>query len=259
MPSSFDEFSERSHLTYMGATSEALRNRQILQTAMQQAGFLSMTTEWWHFDSPDWQRFPLANADSRLVPRADVAQILAVERPKQGETVSVMWGFEKTSRGWETVLGPIAVSLGRNGIAAFDQKKEGDGMTPRGVFALGPVFGYAAKADTRMPYRQATEQDVWIDEPASPRYNQWVQGIPSRESHEKMRRVDHLYQLGVVVGYNTAPVVAGKGSAIFLHVWKGPGATTSGCVAMELSDLARIISWLAPDKNPQIILGYQGD
>ena len=74
-------------------------------------------------------------------------------------------------------------------------------MTPRGIFLLGPVFGYAASVDSRMLYRQATADDAWVDDPASPRYNQWVKGILPRESHEKMRRTDDLYQLGVVVGY----------------------------------------------------------
>ena len=259
MPSSFDEFSERSHIDYMEATPEALRNRQVLQTAMVQAGFLYMTTEWWHFDSPDWKMFQLSDADSRLVPSPDAAQVLAVAQPKRGSAESFLWGFEKTPHGWDAVLGPIPVSLGRTGIAAFDQKREGDGMTPRGVYTLGPVFGYAAMAETRMPYRQATDLDVWVDEPTSPRYNQWVRGIPSHESHEKMRRADGLYQLGIVVGYNTAPVVAGRGSAIFLHVWKGPGQSTSGCVAMKLTELERITAWLDPNKKPQIILGYQGD
>jgi L,D-peptidoglycan transpeptidase YkuD (ErfK/YbiS/YcfS/YnhG family) len=63
----------------------------------------------------------------------------------------------------------------------------------------------------------------------------------------------------VVVGYNTDPVVAGRGSAIFLHIWKGPGQPTAGCVAMEEADLERIVAWLDPDQKPQIILGYQGE
>jgi L,D-peptidoglycan transpeptidase YkuD (ErfK/YbiS/YcfS/YnhG family) len=171
----------------------------------------------------------------------------------------VLWALQQTPQGWRKTLGPIAVNVGRAGIAGFDKKREGDGMTPRGVFPLKLVFGYAASVDSRMPYRQATTEDVWIDEPSSPRYNQWVQGIPTKESHEKMRRDDHLYRLGVVVGYNTDPVVAGRGSAIFLHIWKGPGQPTAGCVAMAEDDLERIVAWLDPAQKPQIILGYQGE
>ena len=258
MPSVFDEFSERSHLGFMSASTEQLQHRQILQTAMRQAGFLPVTTEWWHFDAPDWRSYGLADADVRLVP-SGATQILAVSQPRTGTVSAELWGLEKTDRGWETLMGPIAVVVGRNGIAGFDQKREGDGMTPRGVYSLGPVFGYAASAGTRMPYRQATEQDAWVDDTASPRYNQWVKGIPAKESHEKMRRSDGLYRLGIVVGYNTAPVVQGLGSAIFLHIWRGPGQPTAGCVAMEAADLEKIVAWLDPAKAPQIILGYQGE
>jgi len=74
-----------------------------------------------------------------------------------------------------------------------------------------------------------------------------------------MRRDDELYQLGVVVGYNTDPVVAGRGSAVFLHVWRGPGTSTAGCVAMNQADLEQIVAWLDPAKNPRIILGYLGE
>lgn len=156
-------------------------------------------------------------------------------------------------------MGPVPVTVGRNGIADFDRKREGDGMTPRGVFPLELVFGYASTAVTKMPYRQATAQDVWIDEPSSPRYNQWVFGIPANESHEKMRRNDDLYKLGIVIGYNTAPVVKGLGSAIFLHIWKGPGKSTSGCVAMSESDMEQIVAWLDPVRKPQIIIGFRGE
>ena len=258
MPSFFDEFTERSHLDYMAASSEAVRNRQILQTAMRQEGFLPVTTEWWHFDAPNWRDYGLSDADTRLVP-AGALQILAVGAPGKGAVTSELWGFEKTAKGWETVLGPVPVTVGRSGMAPFEGKREGDGMTPRGVFPLGPVFGYAEAADTRMPYRQATSQDFWIDDPASPRYNQWVTGAPPRVSHEKMRRSDDLYRLGIVIGYNTAPIVPGLGSAIFLHIWQGPGLPTSGCVAMAGKDLEQIAAWLDPAKNPRIIIGFRGE
>lgn len=258
MPSKFDEFSERSHLDFAAAAPELLHNRQLLQNAMRQAGFLPVSTEWWHFDAPNWRDYPLSDANVRLAPYG-AGQVLAVAVPGQGSVDSALWGFEKTAQGWKQTFGPVPVTVGRAGIAAFDRKREGDGMTPRGVFPLELVFGYAATADTKMPYRQATAQDAWIDEPASPRYNQWVQGIPAKESHEIMRREDDLYKLGVVVGYNTSPPMQGLGSAIFLHIWRGPGKPTAGCVAMAEKDLEQIVAWLDPGKKPQIILGFRGE
>lgn len=259
MPSAYDEFSDRSRLDYPAASTEQTLNRQVLQTAMRQAGFLPLDTEWWHFDAPEWRQYGLADADARLVPPHDSSQVLAVADPVPGSVDTFLWAFEKTEQGWRQVpgLGPIPAVVGRKGLSAFDGKREGDGMTPRGIYALKMVFGYAAGVDTRMPYRQSVADDVWIDDPASPRYNHWVKGIPAHESHERMRRDDALYQLGIVIGYNTDPVVAGRGSAIFLHVWKGPGQPTSGCVAVDASDLARIAAWLDPRGNPRIILGFR--
>jgi D-alanyl-D-alanine dipeptidase len=258
MPSAFDEFSERSHLDYWSASAESLKNRQILQAVMKQAGFSPVMTEWWHFDAPDWRNYSLSNVDPQLIP-SGAAQVLAVAEPLPGSAESSLWGFEKIPAGWRQVWGPIPVSLGRAGIAAMGRKREGDGMTPRGVFGLGLVFGYAETIDSRMPYRQATVEDVWVDDPSSPRYNQWLKGVPTAESHEKMRRNDHLYRLGVVINYNTDPIVAGFGSAIFLHIWKAPGQSTAGCVAMAEPELQKIVAWLDPAKSPQIILGYPGE
>lgn len=258
MPSAFDEFSERSHLDFLTAEPAALKNRQILQTAMRQAGFKPVNTEWWHFDDPDWANYAATNIDPRIVP-AGASQVLAVMEPKPGSVESRLVGFEKTASGWQQAIGPIPVTLGRSGIAAFGQKREGDGKTPRGVFPLNLVFGYAAAANTQMPYRQATEQDAWIDDPASPRYNQWVHGIPAQESHERMKRQDAQYRLGIVIGYNMDPVVAGHGSAIFMHIWKRPGQSTAGCIAMEEPELEKIVAWLNPASAPQIILGAVGE
>lgn len=50
MPSAYDEFSERAHRDYMKASPDEIRNRQILQDAMEKEGFRGISTEWWHFD-----------------------------------------------------------------------------------------------------------------------------------------------------------------------------------------------------------------
>ena len=72
-------------------------------------------------------------------------------------------------------------------------------------------------------------------------------------SWEEMKRTDHLYELGAVVEHNAAPVVKGRGSAIFLHVWEAKGVPTAGCTAMAKNDLAALIRWLKPVKNPCLI------
>lgn len=59
MPSQFDEFSARAHVDYAGGSAAARRDRQRLQQAMKQHGFVPLATEWWHFDDPDWKQYAI--------------------------------------------------------------------------------------------------------------------------------------------------------------------------------------------------------
>ena len=59
MPSDFDEFTERSAVDYMGGTPHERENREKLRLAMETEGFTGYRYEWWHFDHPDWQNYPV--------------------------------------------------------------------------------------------------------------------------------------------------------------------------------------------------------
>lgn len=59
MPSGYDDFSERAHRDYSGCTPEEAKNRTILEAAMCQEGFVPYREEWWHFDDPEWEKYPL--------------------------------------------------------------------------------------------------------------------------------------------------------------------------------------------------------
>lgn len=59
MPTGFDDFSEKASRSYQGASQEQLRNRLILEEAMAKEGFLLYPHEWWHFDDPDWEVYPI--------------------------------------------------------------------------------------------------------------------------------------------------------------------------------------------------------
>jgi beta-N-acetylhexosaminidase/D-alanyl-D-alanine dipeptidase len=61
MPTGYDDFSEKAHRDYAGATPEQKRNRELLQQAMVKEGFEPLPTEWWHFDGPGWQKYPLSD------------------------------------------------------------------------------------------------------------------------------------------------------------------------------------------------------
>jgi L,D-peptidoglycan transpeptidase YkuD (ErfK/YbiS/YcfS/YnhG family) len=107
-----------------------------------------------------------------------------------------------------------------------------------------------------MPYRRIGHDDIWVTDPDSPDYNQWRKmGEAKALYFEEMRRPDSLYEIGVVIGYNRNPAVRNLGSAIFFHVWRGKCKATSGCVALALENLLKILSWLEPLKHPMAVLG----
>jgi L,D-peptidoglycan transpeptidase YkuD (ErfK/YbiS/YcfS/YnhG family) len=154
---------------------------------------------------------------------------------------------------WHRIFYGSAV-IGRNGLAAAGEKKEGDGKTPSGIYPLGPAFGYASSMKTGLLYRQAKDNDFWVDDVKSLQYNQWVSGSPTANSFEQMKRRDNLYQSGIVIGYNMHPVIPGAGSAIFVHVWRRYNGPTSGCVALNQRYLRKILRWLDRYNQPVIIL-----
>ncbi len=181
-----------------------------------------------------------------------------------------MFERDGKSSGWRRAGTPFRISLGANGLAAgagpvrgLQPKVEGDGRTPTGTYPIVQAFGRAAHYDTRMPYLAISRAHEAVDDPASAYYNRIVdtRRIPARDwkTSENMWRGDHLYDLGAVVGYNSAPAKPGKGSCIYLHIWKSPGAPTAGCVAMPREDLEKILRWLDPATHPVISIAPARD
>jgi L,D-peptidoglycan transpeptidase YkuD (ErfK/YbiS/YcfS/YnhG family) len=168
--------------------------------------------------------------------------------------------FDRQDAGWSLLTGPLPAMVGRNGFARPGEKREGDGRTPAGLFPLEFAFGYAPSITTKMPYRQATHDDLWVDDVHATDYNQWVRrGQTAASSFEEMKLGDHRYRYGLVTGYNRHPVVAGLGSAIFIHVWLEEGISTSGCVALAEADMVAILEWLDPGKKPLLLMGNPRD
>ena len=130
-------------------------------------------------------------------------------------------------------------------------KREGDHATPAGRFALRRLYYRADRhpaPNTGLPVSGIAEEDGWCDAPDDPNYNQPVR-LPYAASAERMWRADALYDYVVVIGYNDAPPVAGKGSAIFLHVAAPDYAGTEGCVALAMDDLVTVLAALGPDSD----------
>ena len=137
-------------------------------------------------------------------------------------------------------------ALGRGGVA--EQRREGDGTTPVGRFPFRRVLyrqDRIALPETGLSVSTLSPDDGWCDAPADPAYNRPVI-LPYPASAEKLWRDDFLYDVIVVLGYNDAPVVPGRGSAIFLHFASPDYSPTDGCVALALDDLLVVLQGAAP-------------
>ena len=150
--------------------------------------------------------------------------------------------------GWLSFEGlRFRCALGKGGVRSA--KREGDGATPVGHFALRQLFYRPDRlsAPTCLLSRSAIRpEDGWCDDPAHPDYNRLVR-LPHPARCETMWREDGCYDLVVPLGYNDDPPVPGLGSAIFLHVAR-PGFTpTEGCVALDRDDLLTLLAALPVD------------
>ena len=138
-------------------------------------------------------------------------------------------------------------ALGKGGVTA--DKREGDGATPIGRFALRELFYRPDKLPDpagRLPTRAIRPEDGWCDDPSHPDYNLPVR-LPHSARCERMWRDDDCYDLVVPLGYNDDPPVPGLGSAIFLHVARPGYAPTEGCIALAKDDLLALLAALPAD------------
>jgi len=142
--------------------------------------------------------------------------------------------------------GSARAACGKGGVRA--DKHEGDRASPAGTFSLVGAFyrpDRLTAPTTALPLAALKPQDGWVDDPADPNYNTLV-ALPYPASHEELWREDGLYDLIVVIGYNTDPVVPGRGSAIFLHVARPDFSGTEGCIAVAREVLVPLLGLLGP-------------
>lgn len=195
----------------------------------------------------------------------------------------------KVNEKWRPVGYAISIVVGRNGLgwgigltstddaqiqsASDPVKREGDGRSPAGVFALGTAFGYSSEPlrGLKMPYLNLTPAIECVDDPGSKHYNRIMDRsivAPDWHSSEHMRNAGESYRWGVVVDHNGTvtgdinPPEPGGGSCVFLHIWHSHDQGTAGCTAMSQSDLETLLIWLDPARQPVLVqlpeLAYEG-
>jgi L,D-peptidoglycan transpeptidase YkuD (ErfK/YbiS/YcfS/YnhG family) len=157
-------------------------------------------------------------------------------------------------RGWLTAGGQtVPVALGRGGVRA--NKREGDGGTPKGTFRPRRLWWRAdrhPRPHTFLPVRTIRPEDAWCEDPSSRHYNQPIR-LQRERSGDRLRRDDHLYDFIVEIDHNSSPRIAGRGSAVFLHLARENFSPTAGCVSMTKAAMLRLLARLGP--RTRIVIG----
>ncbi|RYG11904.1 MAG: hypothetical protein EON96_14575 [Caulobacteraceae bacterium] len=147
-------------------------------------------------------------------------------------------------------------ALGRGGVKPAREKREGDGASPAGTWAMRRVLYRPDREpppETQLYVQALKSDDGWCDDPNDRAYNMPVK-LPYPGRHEALWRDDPLYDLIVVLAYNDEPVRKGRGSAIFLHLAKPGFEPTEGCVALSRADMGKLLRKAQPGSSLTIHL-----
>ena len=157
-------------------------------------------------------------------------------------TIQVVARPGRRSLGWlRAGSAVVPVALGRGGIKA--DKREGDGATPRGRFRAVRLWFRGDRLQrprTLLPVQAIRRADAWCEDPADRRYNRSFRRS-ANEPGDRLWRHDALYDIFLELDHNTRPRVAGRGSAVFVHIARPGLAPTAGCIALRRHDLLALI------------------
>tara|TARA_B100000401_G_C52646009_1_gene643093 strand:+ start:292 stop:783 length:492 start_codon:yes stop_codon:yes gene_type:complete len=132
-------------------------------------------------------------------------------------------------------------AVGKRGISI--KKKEGDFITPKGTFKIREIFYRKDRVQnliTRIKKTVIRKNMGWCDDPKSKKYNKLIY-FPFKHSAEKLYRRENIYDIILVLNFNMNPVKKNKGSAIFIHVAKKNFQPTQGCIALDKSELIKMV------------------
>ena len=143
-------------------------------------------------------------------------------------------------------------SIGKNGKTS--KKIEGDNKTPKGLYALGPLYyrkDRLPKLSTKLKKIEIMKNFGWCDDVKSKFYNKPIKtNINVR--HEKLYRNDKKYDLLIPIEYNSKRPKKNKGSAIFLHLTSNY-KKTQGCVAIKEKDMLILLNLINKKTKIKII------
>ena len=126
MPTGFDDFTSKSDRDYSDVSKEAANNSQILEKALEDAGFVGYQKEWWHYtdsdkyDFDDIENVKLINKDKTYY-AADCDEYISLRKSpdsssevlckvNKGETLKpISWGNKYIRVQYTTFVGYVSV------------------------------------------------------------------------------------------------------------------------------------------------------
>ncbi|MCX4678458.1 hypothetical protein OG413_24625 [Streptomyces sp. NBC_01433] len=193
---------------------------------------------------------------ARLADTGGGSQLITAEAPEAGSTTGTVTWWERRRGGW-LAAGSAPARFGANGLAEGRTREQGTNTTPTGLYDLPYAFGIKEPAPgTAYPYRRVNDRSWWCQDNAARAYNRWVEPRPAdcrADEAEHLVTYTAQYARALVIGFNYARPVRGRGAGIFLHV-NGRGAT-AGCVSVPAAAMDRILAWANPARRPHIAIG----
>lgn len=188
------------------------------------------------------------------------SQLITVQGAALGSTSGRLTWWDRRGRTW-VATGSAPARFGAHGLTDGASRKQGTSTTPTGLYDLPYAFGNAAPPrGTTYPYRRTTARSWWCEDNASRAYNRWTEGLPKDcRASESEHLADYAtqYAHALVIGFNYAHPVHGRGAGIFLHV-NGKGAT-AGCVSLPADAMASVLAWVDVSRAPHVAIGTDKD
>ena len=210
-------------------------------------------------DAPFWGAQPLSLVE-QLATTGGSQQVIVVDAPSFSSTTATLTTWENDGSGWQQAFPAMPAVNGWSGWEFGPDRREGDGSTPIGIYAIGStMYGNDPNPGVSFPYHQLVCGDWWDEDGYgnSPTYNTF-QHVPcgttppfATES-EALWTETTAYPYLAVINFNTPPV-GPLGAGIFLHA--DVGQPTDGCVSLPLADLVTVLRWLQPSMHPVIVMG----
>lgn len=179
-------------------------------------------------------------------------QAITVRVTSAAATSGILEAWERRDGEFVRVRGPLRVYVGREGVGLASESRS---RTPRGTFGLTEAFGLARNPGSALPYTRVGTSHWWVSDVTSRHYNTMRICTPGancgfRQSASEQLGAISAYRFAIVIDYNRDPVIAGRGSAFFLHV--SEGRPTQGCVSMPKRTMKWLLRWLDPSAEPVI-------